>query len=108
MKKTAVTLLGVIIAVIILHAFKASRTSAVTGRIKPGQRAAGVIARQGKDSVESAVAPDGTFRIYLTNGNWQLEVKRIDSDRQVTNIFLDSMTIIKAGDINLGLVSHRQ
>ena len=102
MKGTAVTLLGVIIAVIVLHAFKASQTSSVTGRMNINPKGSRIVARQGKDSVQTPVAADGSFRILLTKGKWQLEMDRFSYQKQVQNIFIDSMNISETEDIDLG------
>ena len=103
MKGTAVTLLGVIIAVIVLHAFKASQTSSVTGRMNNiNPKGSRIVARQGKDSVQTPVAADGSFRILLTKGKWQLEMDRFSNQKQVQNIFIDSMNISETEDIDLG------
>ena len=102
MKGTAVTLLGVIIAVIVLNAFKASQTSSVTGRMNINPKGSRIVARQGKDSVQTPVAADGSFRILLTKGKWQLEMDRFSNQKQVQNIFIDSMNISETEDIDLG------
>jgi hypothetical protein len=102
MKKTAVTLIGVIIAVIVLHAFKTSQNSTVTGRIANGNGTAAVVARKDGDSVEATIDPQGFFLLNLGKGAWQLEVKKVNSTRQVSNIFLDSVIINKAADVDLG------
>jgi hypothetical protein len=102
MKKTAITLLGVIIAVIGLHAFRASQTSLVTGHMKIDPKGSRIVARQGNDSVQSPVSADGSFRISLTKGNWQLEMERFSDRKQVQNIFIDSMIIRETQDIDLG------
>jgi len=105
MKETAITLIGVIIAVIVLHAFKSSQSSSVTGRMNMDARASRIVARQGSDSVQTPVAPDGTFRIILTKGRWQLEVERYTNRKLVQNIFIDSMIIRETEDIDLGNIS---
>jgi hypothetical protein len=105
MKKTAITLIGVIIAVIVLHAFKTSQTSTVTGHIASEGGITSIIARQGTDSVQAEIAPGGLFRINLKRGKWQLEMKKVDSLRQISKVFLDSITISKPADINLGQLS---
>ena len=102
MKGTAVTLLGVIIAVIVLHAFKASQTSSVTGRMNIDPKGSRIVARQGNDSVQTPVSADGSFRILLTKGKWQLEMDRFANQKQVQNIFIDSMVIRETEDIDLG------
>ena len=102
MKNTALTLFGVIIAVIGLHAFKASQTSSVTGHLNTDLKGSRIVARQGSDSVHTPVAPDGSFRISLTKGRWQLEMERFSNQKQVQNIFIDSMIINETKDIDLG------
>ena len=102
MKKTAITLLGVIIAVIGLHAFRASQTSQVTGHMKINPRGSRIVARQGNDSVQSPVSADGSFRISLTKGKWALEMERYNNSKQVQNIFIDTMVIREREDIDLG------
>jgi hypothetical protein len=102
MKNTALTLLGVIIAVIVLHAFKASQTSSVTGHLNTELKGSRIVARQGTDSVQTPVAADGSFRISLTKGRWQLEMERFNNQKQVQNIFIDSMIINETEDIDLG------
>ncbi|HTE27207.1 hypothetical protein [Flavitalea sp.] len=102
MNNTALTLLGVVIAVIVLHAFKASQTSSVTGHMKIDPKGSRIVARQGNDSVKTPVAADGSFRISLTKGSWQLEMERFNNQKQVQNIFIDSMTIREPEDIDLG------
>lgn len=102
MKNTALTLLGVIIAVIGLHAFKASQFSSVTGRMAIDPRGSRIVARDGSDSVHTPVSSDGSFRLSLPNGTWYLEMERFNDNKQVQNIFIDSMTINGAGDVDLG------
>ena len=102
MKNTALTLIGVIIAVIVLHAFKASQTSSVTGHMNIDPKGSRIVARQGDDSVHTPVGPDGSFRILLTKGSWQLEMERFNNQKQIQNIFIDSMTIRETEDIDLG------
>ena len=104
MKNTAITLLGVIIAVIGLYAFKASQTSLVTGKLGIKATGSRIVARQGSDSVQTPVSPDGSFRISLTKGSWQLEMERFQNYKQVQNVFIDSMTISEAKDIDLGTI----
>jgi hypothetical protein len=104
MKKTAITLVGVIIAVIGLHAFRASQTSLVTGHMTTDHKGSRIVARQGHDSVQTPVATDGSFRLSLTKGKWQLEMATFTNQKQVQNIFIDSMTIGEAEDIDLGII----
>ena len=105
MKKTAITLTGVIIAVIGLHAFKSYQTSAVTGRMEINPKGSRIVARKGSDSVYSSLSADGSFRITLTKGTWQLEVERDTGDNLTRNIFVDSMIIRDPEDIDLGKIS---
>jgi hypothetical protein len=104
MKNTAMTLTGVIIAVIGLHAFKAYQTSDVTGRMPIDPKGSRVIARQGNDSVQTDLSPDGSFRISLTKGVWQLDVEKQTNQMQVKKIFTDSMVIRGPGNIDLGVI----
>jgi hypothetical protein len=105
MKKTAITLLGVIIAVIGLHAFRASQSSSITGRFQTDPRGLRIVARQGNDSVKTPLAPDGSFRMTLPTGRWQLEIEGLNHQQRVQKIFIDSMTISEPRDIDLGEIA---
>jgi len=105
MKKTAIILVGVIIAVIVLHAFRASQTTLVTGRMKIEPKGSRIVARQGKDSIKTSLSPDGSFRISLPKGKWQLEVERFTNQQMIQNILIDSMVITEQQDVDLGEIS---
>jgi hypothetical protein len=104
MKKTALTLLGVIIAVIGLHAFKSYQATTVTGKMSTDPRRSRIIARKGSDSVEAGFRGDSTFRIVLSKGTWQLELTRWNNENFVHNIYLDTLTVGAAKEIHLGSV----
>lgn len=105
MTKTAITLTGVIIAVIGLHAFRSYQTSAVTGRMEIDPTGLRIVARNGSDSVFTPLSADGSFRISLTKGIWQLEVEKDTGDDYIRNIIIDSMIIREPEDIDLGNIS---
>jgi hypothetical protein len=105
MKKTAITLAGIIIAVIGLHAFKSYQTSAVTGRMEIYPKGSRIIARNGTDSVFTYLSADGSFSVNLTKGIWQLEVERDTGDNYTRNIIIDSMIIGEPDNIDLGKIS---
>ncbi|MET0243101.1 MAG: hypothetical protein ABW174_06520 [Flavitalea sp.] len=102
MKKTVMTLIGVIAAVVGLHAFKAYHSSAVTGRMDTDPGLSRIVARKGSETIRTSLSPDGSFRLNLSPGLWQLELEKISKSRKPLNIFLDSMIIKEPGDIDLG------
>ena len=102
MKKTAVILIGIIIAVILLHAFRASHTSLIKGRMNVNSPGSRIVARQGKDSVKTSVSPDGSFRITLTKGQWQLQLEQFANDQLIQHTLIDTMMINEQQDIDLG------
>jgi hypothetical protein len=102
MKKTVMTLVGVIATVVGLHAFKAFRSSAVTGRMETDPEVSRIVARKGSELIRTSLSPDGSFRLNLSPGSWQLELEKISRSRIPQHIFLDSMIIKEPGDIDLG------
>jgi len=102
MKKTGLTLLGVVLAVIGLHAVRAYQTTVVTGRIRANPDGLLVIARQGPDSISSYVDDEGRFRLQLNKGIWEVDVLRKMQQNATQHIFSDTMKISETGSIDLG------
>ncbi|RYF92164.1 MAG: hypothetical protein EOO00_07555 [Chitinophagaceae bacterium] len=104
MKKTAVILIGIIIAVIGLHAFKSFHTTAVSGILEADPKRCRIVATNGHDSVEAGIAPDSTFRINLTKGTWTIGFTHWEYGGTIQNTIIDSMVIGESGQIELGRV----
>jgi hypothetical protein len=102
MHKTTLTLLGVIVTVISLHAFKALQVSSVTGRMERAPVSSTIWAVNGTDSVKSALNADGRFRIKLSKGQWKLLLENQDEFKNTHTILIDSMKLEEPRDIDLG------
>ncbi len=102
MKQTGLTLAGVIIAVIGLHAFRAYQTTVVTGHVPVDPTGLLIIARQGADSTSTVVDETGNFRLELNKGTWELDVLRKFERQSTQYLFSDTMNISHTGTIELG------
>ncbi|RYY28154.1 MAG: hypothetical protein EOO04_08625 [Chitinophagaceae bacterium] len=102
MKNTGLTLLGVIIAVVGLHAFRAYQTTVVTGRIQADPTGLTIVARQGPDSITSPVDDEGRFRLQLNKGIWAVDVLKRTRPNATLQIFSDTMKISHTGNIDMG------
>jgi hypothetical protein len=105
MKKTAITLVGVIIAVIGLHAFRSYHTTAVTGKLDADPKRSRITARNGHEYIEAGIGPDSTFTINLPKGTWKIELTRWQYKGEAKNILIDTMIIGDKRNIDLGLIA---
>lgn len=75
MSKTVATFIGVVSAIIALHAFRAMHACNITGRVISPQGSVWVYAVNGKDSLKTAVS-EGTFKLTVTPGLWKVLIEK--------------------------------
>ena len=74
MSKTVATLIGVVLVVIVLHAFRAMKQSNITGKVVTGDNKVWVMLVNENDSLKSMVM-DGQFRFTVKPGSWKVLIE---------------------------------
>jgi hypothetical protein len=88
MSKTVAVFIGVVLMVIVLHAFRAMHASNITGKIITLQKAVWVYAVNGKDSLKTIVS-NGSFKLTVKPGSWKVLVsnsKLMPSEGQTVDV----------------------
>jgi hypothetical protein len=71
MSKTGATLIGVVLIVIVLHAFRAMKQSNIIGKVVTKDNAVWVYVVSGNDSLK-AMVKDGQFKFTVKPGSWKV------------------------------------
>ncbi|HUR11352.1 MAG TPA: hypothetical protein VM012_08280 [Flavitalea sp.] len=82
MKKTLLTLTVIVITVVMLHAFRIIRGTAITGRISPPQQLEGVYCFSGSDTIRATIG-NRTFALTVKPGTWKVVIDAKDPFRDV-------------------------
>lgn len=73
MSKTVATLIGVVLIVIVLHAFRAMQQSSITGKVDSDEQKVWVYLINGNDSLKARVI-EGSFRFTVKPGSWKVMI----------------------------------
>ena len=76
MDKTVATFIGVLGAVIGLHAARAMHQTNITGKVFSARDSIWVYAVNGNDSLKTMVKNNGKFRFTVKPGSWKVTVKQ--------------------------------
>jgi hypothetical protein len=74
MSKTVATLIGVVLVVIVLHAFRAMKQSNIIGKVVTNDNAVWVYLVSGNDSLK-AMVEDGQFKFTVKPGSWKVFIE---------------------------------
>lgn len=74
MSKTVATLIGVVLMVIALHAFRAMKQSNITGKVVSGDKAVWVHLIGEDDSLKTRVT-EGQFKFTVKPGSWKVLIE---------------------------------
>lgn len=105
MKKTGLTLFGVILAVIFLHAFRAFQQPVISGSIYPKEAVNQIVAVNGTDSVISIPDKRGLFAVNVTPGIWKLVVL---AKQPYKSVVMESVKAKEGQGINLAIITLHQ
>lgn len=104
MKKTIGTLLVTIVAIVCLHSFRASRDSAVTGKVIPPDGVEYIWAISGTDTLKTT-ATEGAFSLTLKPGTYKIVV---DAKDPYQDAVIDPIEIKDGQNTDLGEIRLQQ
>jgi hypothetical protein len=98
MKKTGLTLLATILAVVALHSFDHLKAGSISGSVVPADGALVIWAIQNTDTVKTAPA-NGSFTMAAKSGVWRVIIDAKDPYRDV---MLDNVQVNDGKETSLG------
>jgi hypothetical protein len=102
--KTVWVLIGVIILVVVLHAFKAAQRAGISGRISPGDAGQMVFAVQGSDTVK-LVPSNGSFLLEARPGIYKLIV---DAKEPFKDVLMENIEVVNGKTTDVGEIKLTQ
>lgn len=102
MKKTFVTLIGIIACVICLHAFRIIQGSTITGRVNPPGEVETVWAFSNSDTIKGLLK-EGAFALTAKPGLWKVivDAKPPFRDAIIENVEVKANQTTDIGEIRL-------
>ena len=102
MKKTFVTLIGIIACVVCLHAFRIIQGSTITGRVNPPGEVDNIWAFSNTDTIRGTLA-QGAFALTAKPGLWKvvIDAKPPFRDAIIENVEVKNNQTTDVGEIRL-------
>lgn len=102
MKKTFVTLIGIIACVVCLHAFRIIQGSTITGRVNPPDEVETVWAFSNTDTIRGTLS-QGAFALTAKPGLWKvvIDAKPPFRDAVIENVEVKNNQTTDLGEIRL-------
>ena len=100
MSKTVATLIGVVLVVIVLHAFRAMKQSNITGKVVNGDNKVWVVLVNESDSLKTMVE-DGQFKFTVKPGSWKVLIEHRKSMTEEGSVDVQEGSTLDLGTIRL-------
>jgi hypothetical protein len=98
MKKTGLTLVATIVAVVALHSFGYQKAGSITGSIVPADGAFTVWAIQNTDTLKTIPA-NGIFNLTARSGTWKVI---IDAKDPYQDVMMENVQVSDGKETSLG------